>query len=124
MLCSEYPPELFGGIGALTQNLARGYVANGHEVTVLGTYGNIKTPIIENDQGVRVVRLRKGQNRFSPHVDRYRIYCTAKEILRDRQIDIIETPDFEGPVAFWPALDVPVVSRLSGTFGYFADEMK
>lgn len=58
-ICDEYPPGRHGGIGAMTQNLARAMVKAGQQVFVAGLY----TPgygqkDYEEDQGVRVWRRR------------------------------------------------------------------
>jgi hypothetical protein len=37
-ICSEYPPGPHGGIGTMTQVLARALVARGHGVRVIGVY--------------------------------------------------------------------------------------
>jgi len=55
-LTHEYPPAVHGGIGSFLQTHARALVNAGHNVLVIGTY-SIPNMIIEDDQGVRVVRL-------------------------------------------------------------------
>jgi glycosyltransferase involved in cell wall biosynthesis len=58
-ICHEYPPGKSGGIGSITQTLARAMVASGHTVLVAGLYlpgyGEMD---YEEDQGVRVWRKR------------------------------------------------------------------
>jgi glycosyltransferase involved in cell wall biosynthesis len=41
---------------------------------------------------------------------------------RDRKIDVVEAADWEGWIAGWPRLSVPVVARLNGSVAYFAAE--
>ena len=41
---------------------------------------------------------------------------------REGAIDLVEVPDWEGWVAGWPRLPVPVVARLNGSVAYFAAE--
>ncbi|MFN7926775.1 MAG: hypothetical protein U0Y68_02325 [Blastocatellia bacterium] len=36
-MCNEYPPGKHGGIGTLTQSIARAMVARGHQVSVVGS---------------------------------------------------------------------------------------
>ena len=59
-ICSEYPPDAHGGIGAFTQLLGRGLVQRGHEVHVIGVYTQ---PTVgsawQEDEGVRVWRPRE-----------------------------------------------------------------
>lgn len=40
------------------------------------------------------------------------------------EIDLVETPDYQGLAAYWPALNVPVVARLHGSSTYFGSEMR
>ena len=58
-ICHEYPPGKTGGIGSITQALARAMVTSGHTVLVAGLYlpgyGEMD---YEEDRGVRVWRKR------------------------------------------------------------------
>ena len=65
VLCSEYPPGPHGGIGTRYRILCRHLVAAGHEVRVVGAYPrDYPAPDYEEDEGVRVWRLREGAGRF------------------------------------------------------------
>lgn len=63
LISREYPPFIGGGIGTYTVRMARALAARGHEPVVV-TVGDTDTPIVEEDGGVRVVRLP-----FLDHVD-------------------------------------------------------
>lgn len=59
-ICDEYPPGPHGGIGTAVQSLARELVRQGHQVWVAGLYDyGYGGKDYEEDEGVRVYRLRK-----------------------------------------------------------------
>jgi glycosyltransferase involved in cell wall biosynthesis len=108
-ICNEYPPAPHGGIGTFVQTLARGLVAKGHPVSVVG-WGHVAGE--REDHGVRVVTLpacrRRGVGWF---VNRRRLHRWLREEVRAGRTEIIETPEYDGPLPF--ALDgCPVVVRL------------
>lgn len=122
--CSEYPPGPHGGIGTLVQLMARGLVAQGHPVRVIGICpAAYPAPDYEVDRGVQVWRMRGSSFRLGWLLDRYRMFRTLASWVRKGFVDLIEVPDYGGIAAAWPRLPVPVISRLSGTASYFAAEM-
>ena len=121
-ICSEYPPVSHGGIGTMTQMLARFLVRGGYQVRVAGVYG-LDAGRVDEDQGVEIYRLRQGPSWLWP-VTRYRLFQIVAGWARKREIDLIEAPDYEGWVAGWPALPIPVVVRMHGSSTYFADELR
>lgn len=123
-LCNEYPPGPHGGVGTMTQVLSRALVRAGHEVRVVGVYlESYPAPDYEEDQGVRVWRLRRTTSRFSRMPARRQLFRTVAGWSRRGEIDLIEVPDWEGWVAGWPKLPVPIIARLNGSVSYFAAEM-
>ncbi len=123
-LCNEYPPGPHGGVGTMTQVLARVLVQAGHQVRILGVYlPNYPAPDYEEDQGVRVWRLRRSNHRFSRLPARHQLFRTVAGWSRRGEIDLVEVPDWEGWVAGWPRLPVPVIARLNGSISYFAAEL-
>jgi glycosyltransferase involved in cell wall biosynthesis len=46
----------------------------------------------------------------------------VRDWIRAGKIDLVEAPDWEGAVAGWPRLTVPVITRLNGSVTYFAAE--
>jgi glycosyltransferase involved in cell wall biosynthesis len=120
-LCNEYPPGPHGGIGTCTQTLGRALAAAGHEVRVIGAYPPDHPGLPhEVDRGVSVWRLRDGTHRPGKALVRRRLFRTVAAWARSGEIDLVESPDWEGPVAAWPALPVPVVVRANGSMVYFA----
>ena len=60
-LCDEYPPCQHGGIGSVTQSLARELVSKGHKVSVCGFYPYYRTAAAyEEDFGVQAYRYFYG----------------------------------------------------------------
>ena len=58
-ICNEYPPGKMGGIGSITQTLARAMVNAGHTVLVAGLYlPGYGEADHETDHGVKVWRKR------------------------------------------------------------------
>jgi glycosyltransferase involved in cell wall biosynthesis len=124
LLCGEYPPGPHGGIGSLTQTLARGLVAQGHEVRTIGLYppswpGYSR----ERDGGVEIWRLRERSGRLRWIAPRIRLFRTIAAWARAGEVQLVEIPDFRAPAAGWPRLPVPVVARLNGSESYFAREI-
>lgn len=139
-LCDEYPPCTHGGIGTVTQTLAREMVRKGHRVFVCGFYPYHRTGLpFEEDQGVQVFRRFYG-NRLTLQCSRRRLLGSVVNIegqfnaytrwlaafVKERQIDVIEMPDFNeafrysGPKYIqFPAFDVPVVLKLHGNYTLF-----
>jgi len=123
-VCSEYPPHPCGGIGRLTQLLARGLVRAGHEARVIGVYPlDDAAPDRQSDEGVQVWRLRSPGYRGGWLAARYRLYRTVRDWARRGEVDLVEVPDYQGWAAGWGRLPVPLVARLSGSGTYFAAEM-
>lgn len=124
LVCNEYPPAVHGGIGTSTQLLARGLVAAGHLVRVIGVYRNEHGAAdYEEDQGVRVWRLREPRFRIGWIAARYRLFRQIARWSREGKINLVEVPDWQGWAAAWPRLAVPVVARLRGSATYIAAEL-
>lgn len=123
-ICSEYPPGPHGGIGTMTRTLARALVLSGHEVRVVGIYPpDYPAPDSEEDQGVRVWRLREKPIRGGWVLARYELYRVVAGWARRGEIDLVEGPDNDGWFAGWPRLPIPVVQRSNGSYTYFAHEL-
>jgi len=124
-VCGEYPPDLHGGIGSFTQGIARTLVRHGHQVRVIGPsrLAERRSPDgAEDDAGVEVWRLPIAPGRLGWLNGRRRLSATVATWARRGEIDLVEVPDYQGWAAHWPALPVPVVTRLHGSATYFAAE--
>jgi len=99
----EYPEETgWGGIGTYTYEMAHGLARSGHRVTVLSRAINQSHHYIEAD-GVEVHRVcpSLGLNswpflwRFNRWWEGYRLAVAIKlkQLMQERQFDVIETPD-------------------------------
>lgn len=123
-VCNEYPPGLHGGIGTMTQVLARALVKNGHQVRVVGIcprwYG---ASAAEDDQGVQVLRLPDREHPLGWISSRFRLYQAISQLIQEGAVDVIEVPDYQGMAAGWRRFQVPVVARLHGSLAYFASEL-
>jgi len=124
-VCGEYPPGPHGGIGTMTRLLARGLTEAGHSVRVVGIYPpSYRAPNYEEDEGVRVWRLREPDYRLGWVPARVSLFRMIEEWSAAGDVDLVEAPDYQGYTAGWPALPVPVVVRLHGSASYFAAETR
>lgn len=123
-VCNEYPPALHGGIGIVTQILARELVRRGHQISVVGVYPkNNALPAIQYDEGVFVKRIpSSGVRKIGWIVDRVHLYMTVKEI-NSGDVDVVEVPDYQGMAAGWPRMSIPVLVRVAGSSTYNSLEL-
>ena len=118
-LCNEYPPAPHGGVGSLTQTLARALVRHGHRSTVLGCYPGSEDRL-ETDCGVHVVRLAHAPVRGTGFVvNGHRLRTKLLAIHAESPIDVIEGP--ENSLANAPArISARRVIRMNGGHHFFA----
>lgn len=136
-LCDEYPPCQHGGIGTVTQILAREMVKKGHKVFVCGLYPYYRTSLSkEKDRGVNVYRRFYG-NWLLLKLSKHKLFgryfniehsfidylSFLKELIKKNNINIIEIPDFNeifrytGPRFInFPDFKIPSVVKLHGSF--------
>jgi len=119
-ICDEYPPGRHGGIGTMTRALARGLVAEGHQVLVAGLYPpGYGEKDYEVDKGVKVWRRRMGLDigwigndyslkdvlllkvlrgsglmRLDVLRSARRFHAFILELIESHRIDIVEWPDY------------------------------
>ena len=118
-LCNEYPPGLHGGVGSFTQTLGRGLVARGHTVTAVGVYRDGHEQV-ENDEGVRVVRLPHSSIRRSGFVvNGFRLRQSLTRIHKELAIDVLDGPELSLSTI---SKEFPVakVIRMNGGHHFFA----
>jgi glycosyltransferase involved in cell wall biosynthesis len=124
LVCSDYPPGPHGGIGTMTQLLARALAARGHHVRAVGVYPPAYPAAdLENDQDVQVIRLRQPRHPFGWVLARWRLLRLIRRWIQRQEIDAVEVPDWQGWAAGWPSLPIPVIARLHGSAVYFAAEL-
>lgn len=108
-VCNEYPPALHGGIGTFVSSIAHGMLAAGHQVSVVG-WG--KNPGERDDSGVRVVTLPESTCRgMAWWINRRRVCRWVQREARAGNVEIVESPEFQGPLITRPGR-TPVVLRL------------
>ena len=106
-ICDEYPPGVHGGVGSLTQTIARRVVEEGHRATVIGTYRSTHD-LAELDQGVQVIRLTsRGRVRgVRALADQRRLWRRIARVHAADPIDRVNgRPNFEMMV--YPGGDAP-----------------
>ncbi len=124
-LCCEYPPAPHGGIGSVTQVMARALAGRGHEVRVAGLYASLQDDApVESDRGVAVWRMAMPRGRFGWTHGRRLLFQTVARWVERGEVELVEVPDWQGYAACWPRLAAPVVTRLHGSSSYFAREMQ
>lgn len=122
-ICNEYPPMPCGGIGVFVKTLAEALAQEGVEVHVLGYGRKQAEPAIVN--GVKVHRIwlpnplyKKINLGGYPYsiatlIRRHVLSLALNQLVRQEKIDIVESYDFSGPLAFKPPR--PLVVRLHGS---------
>ncbi|MCG3146243.1 MAG: D-inositol-3-phosphate glycosyltransferase [Gammaproteobacteria bacterium] len=122
-LCNEYPPTPHGGIGTMTQILARALVLRGHRVSVVGIYGRNETnnkSHVENDRGVTVYRIPASPIPATGYiVNGWRLRRTLQEIGHDNFIDVLDGPEngFSLIAKSFPSVKI---IRMSGGHHFFS----
>ena len=130
-VCHEYPPCNHGGIGSFTKDLAEGLVSSGHKVTVVGVYNSsflqLKTPVIETISGVNVYRYPEkktfSKTQLNSIHNRWYLHKLIKQINNEISIDLVESPESQGWLAFGVPINVPLITRLHGGETYFGVEL-
>jgi glycosyltransferase involved in cell wall biosynthesis len=122
-LTPEYPHPLTGnsgGIGTSIKNLAKGLLAEGCKVRVL-VYGQ-KEDAIFDDNGISVQQItNKKFKGLSWFFTRKKIENIINQLYDNKDIDLIEAPDWTGITSFIVPKKCPVVIRLNGSDTYFCD---
>lgn len=97
-ICNEYPPNLHGGIGSFTRDIAEGLVNAGHSVTIWGIYGKLEKSTCENLNGVTVYRENglSPKNAFTLLQFILNLNLRLRSFLRKRDFDIIECQEWQG----------------------------
>lgn len=121
-VCNEYPPVSGGGIGVFVKTLAEALVKEGVKVFVLG-YG-YKENQPKSINGVKIhwlhlpnplykkVKIGGYPYSIASLIRRHYLSLKLNRLVRMEKIDIVESYDFSGPLAYKPPC--PLVIRLHG----------
>ena len=120
-LTPEYPhgnTGSSGGIGTSIKNLATGLLSEGHIVRVL-VYGQREDRLFD-DSGVAVQQIKNIKFKgLSWLLTRKKLERIINGLYDDKQIDLVEAPDWTGITSFISPKKCPIVIRLHGSDTYF-----
>jgi glycosyltransferase involved in cell wall biosynthesis len=120
-LTSEYPhPKTgsSGGIGTSIRNLAIGLLAQDCSVRIL-VYGQKEDSVFE-DNGITVQQIRNVKIKgLSWWLTRKKLELIINQLYANKEIDLVEAPDWTGITSFIKPKKCPVVIRLNGSDTYF-----
>lgn len=125
-VCREYIPSLRGGgIASYIKEMAHGLSEKGHKVTVICASDNTKEEYSYRDGKVEVIRLKGGDflipEKESPSILKkfrtfYRFFSYRRRILETilklKDLDIIEVPEYGAEGYYLNKLPIPVITRL------------
>ncbi|RBN50292.1 glycosyltransferase family 4 protein [Flavobacterium psychrolimnae] len=120
-LTPEYPhPKTggSGGIGTSIKNLAMGLLAEGCSVRVL-VYAQ-KEEGVFYDNGICIQQIRNIKFKgLSWYLTRKKLENNINTLYDNKEIDLVEAPDWTGITSFISPKKCPVVIRLNGSDTYF-----
>jgi glycosyltransferase involved in cell wall biosynthesis len=120
-LTPEYPHSKTGssgGIGTSIKNLAVGLLAEGCSVRIL-VYGQNEEAVFD-DKGITIQQIKnlkfKGLSWF---LTRKKIEKIINQLYTNKEIDLLEAPDWTGITSFIQPKQCPIIIRLNGSDTYF-----
>jgi glycosyltransferase involved in cell wall biosynthesis len=120
-LTSEYPHSKTGssgGIGTSIKNLAIGLLAEGCTVRVL-VYGQNEDGIFD-DNGILIQQIKNVKFKgLSWYLTRKKLELIINQLYRDKEIDLVEAPDWTGITSFIQPKKCPIIIKLHGSDTYF-----
>jgi glycosyltransferase involved in cell wall biosynthesis len=120
-LTPEYPhPKTgsSGGIGTSIKNLSTGLLAEGCSVRVL-VYGQNQEGIFDDD-GICIQQISNVKFKgISWYLTRKKLENIINILYQEKEIDLVEAPDWTGITSFISPKKCPVVIRLNGSDTYF-----
>ncbi|MFV5692425.1 glycosyltransferase family 4 protein [Flavobacterium sp. LT1R49] len=120
-LTPEYPhPKIgaSGGIGTSIKNLASSLLQQGCTVRVL-VYGQ-KEEGIFYDNGICIQQIKNVKLKgFSWFLTRKKLQKIINTLHQEKEIDLVEAPDWTGITSFISPKKCPIVIRLNGSDTYF-----
>lgn len=122
---SEYPgiTPYSGGIGSFIKGYHQLLIKNGFEATVFlitrnSREINMQELSVNNNVVLIEIKHKFPFQFFDYPIFQIKLSKLLNKHIKNKNIDILEVPDFEGITAFCK-LQVPVVCRLHGSNGYF-----
>ncbi|TRX04558.1 glycosyltransferase family 4 protein [Flavobacterium gawalongense] len=120
-LTPEYPhlkTGTSGGIGTSIQNLALGLIQQGCSVRVL-VYGQKEDGVFD-DNGICIQQIRNVKLKgLSWYLTRKKLQKIIDTLYQEKEIDLVEAPDWTGITSFIRPKKCPIVIRLNGSDTYF-----
>ncbi|WP_163407769.1 glycosyltransferase family 4 protein [Flavobacterium ajazii] len=120
-LTPEYPHTRTGnsgGIGTSIKNLAKGLLQEDCQVRVL-VYGQ-KEDAIFNDDGICIQQIQNVKVKgLSWYLTCKKIEKIINNLYQNKEIDLVEAPDWTGITSFIQPKKCPVVIKLHGSDAYF-----
>lgn len=125
-VCREYIPSLRGGgIASYIKEMAHGLCEKGHKVTIICASDDTREESTYQDKKVEVIRLKGGDflipEKESPSILKkfrtfYRFFSYRRRILKTilklKDVDIIEVPEYGAEGYYLNKLSIPVITRL------------
>ncbi len=122
-VCNEYPPLPGGGIGIFVKTLAEALAKLGVEVWVIGYGKKVKRPVTLNGVNIQWIYLPSlfykkiilGGFPYSVAnlIKRHYLSFRLAQLHHSQHFDLVESYDFNGPLAFKPKC--PLIVRLHGS---------
>jgi glycosyltransferase involved in cell wall biosynthesis len=120
-LTSEYPHQKTGnsgGIGTSIKNLAQSLNSFKHNVHVL-VYGQLEDAVFI-DEGIKIHQIKNIKVKgLSWLFTAKKIEKIINTLHQNKEIDLVEAPDWTGITAFINPKKCPIVIRLNGSDAYF-----
>ncbi len=120
-LTPEYPhPKTgsSGGIGTSIKNLAKGLLQEGCQVRVL-VYGQKEQGVFD-DNGISVQQIKNVKFKgLSWYLTRKKLEKIINQLYENKEVDLVEAPDWTGITSFIQPKKCPIVIRLNGSDTYF-----
>lgn len=120
-LTPEYPhPKTgsSGGIGTSIKNLAQGLLQEGCQVRVL-VYGQKEEGVFD-DNGISVQQIKNVKFKgLSWYLTRKKLEKIINQLYENKEVDLVEAPDWTGITSFIQPKKCPIVIRLNGSDTYF-----
>nr|WP_315233698.1 glycosyltransferase family 4 protein [uncultured Flavobacterium sp.] len=120
-LTPEYPHSKTGpsgGIGTSIKNLATGLLAEGCSVRIL-VYGQSEEGIFD-DNGICIQQIRNVKFKgLSWYLTRKKLEKIINSLYQQKEIDLVEAPDWTGITSFISPKKCPIAIRLNGSDTYF-----